>query len=222
MDFNPYFEQYEQLVRQVDTAFEKVKTEYGDAVRCTLGCADCCHALFDLTLVEALYVKSRLDGRLAGKDTVALMERANEADRKIYRIKRQAHKDHEAGKPEHAILEEMALQRVRCPCLDADDRCVIYDVRPITCRVYGIPTVIGGKAHTCGVSGFKEGQTYPTVRLDQIYQRLYDISHALAQNLQSRYPKLAEMLVPLSMALLTDYNEEYLGVSAPAQVKTQE
>ncbi len=213
MDFKPFFEQYEQLVAQVDAAFERVKGDYGQCVHCKLGCADCCHALFDLTLVEALYIKDRFNGMDFGVERRnELIEKANEADRRVCKLKRQAFKEHEAGKPEEAVLEEMALQRVRCPCLGSEDRCVIYDARPITCRVYGVPTVIGGKAHTCGISGFKEGEAYPTIKMDSIYQRLYDISHALAQSLESRYPQLAEMLVPLSMALLTDYNEAYLGV----------
>jgi hypothetical protein len=52
--------------------------------------------------------------------------------------------------------------------------------------------------------------------MDAIYQRLYEISLALAQAIESRYPGLPEMLVPLSMALLTDYTEDYLGVRKKA------
>ena len=80
--------------------------------------------------------------------------------------------------------------------------------------MYGVPTVIGDQAHTCGLSGFKEGESYPTAKLDAIHRRLYEISSDLAQEIKSRYPKLAEMLVPLSMALLTDYTKEYLGVQS--------
>jgi Fe-S-cluster containining protein len=167
-----------------------------------------------------MYVKSKFDALYQGEGRELLIDRANEADRKIYRLKREAFKDHEQGKPEAEILENMAAQRVRCPALGEDDRCAIYEARPLTCRIYGVPTVIGGKAHTCGISGFEEGKSYPTVKLDAIYQRLYDISFELAQTIKSRYPQLAEMLVPLSMALLTDYTEEYLG-AAGAQAADQ-
>jgi hypothetical protein len=71
------------------------------------------------------------------------------------------------------------------------------------------------------LSGFKEGESYPTVKLNAIHQRLYDISSELAQEIQSRYPKLAEMLVPLSMALLTDYTEEYLGMKSADSESTE-
>jgi Fe-S-cluster containining protein len=217
MDLTPYFKKYEMLVEQVDRAFSKVKEEHAACVSCKVGCSDCCHALFDLTLVEALYVKTKIDDSFSGQAREDLLERANMADRKIHRLKRQAFKDYEGGRSEKEILEEMAAQKVRCPALNTDDRCDIYAVRPLTCRLYGIPTVIGGRAHTCGISGFKEGTAYPTVKLDLVYQKLYEISFELAQSIQSRYPQLAEMLVPLSMAMLTDYTETYLGVSCTTE-----
>ena len=212
MDFSSFFKQYEALVQQADAVFARVKQAHGECVRCKEGCADCCHALFDLTLVEALYIKSRFDADFVEEGRADLIERAHDADRHIYRLKRQAFKEHEEGRPEEQILEEMAAHRVRCPALNTDDRCAIYEFRPLTCRIYGIPTVIGGKAHTCGLSAFNPGEPYPTVKMDAIYQRLYEISLALAQAIDSRYPGLSDMLVPLSMALLTDYTEEYLGV----------
>jgi Fe-S-cluster containining protein len=221
MNFEPYFEKYRQLVEQIDAAFEKIEAAYADCVSCKVGCADCCYALFDLTLVEALYIKNKFEA--TGSDAIRskIIEQANDADRKIHRLKRQAHKDQRSGKPENEIFNWMSAQRVRCPLLNEKDQCELYESRPITCRLYGVPTVIGDQAHTCGLSGFKEGESYPTVKLNAIHQRLYDISSELAQEIQSRYPKLAEMLVPLSMALLTDYTEEYLGMKSADSESTE-
>jgi hypothetical protein len=70
-------------------------------------------------------------------------------------------------------------------------------------------------SHTCGKTGFEEGKSYPTVYLEKIQQQLDQISRELAQSLETRYTGMAEMLVPLSMALLTVYDEEYLGISSP-------
>lgn len=221
MKFEPYFEKYRQLVEQVDAAFDKIQTAYDDCVSCKVGCADCCHALFDLSLVEALHIKNEFDAKLSNDQRSKIIERANEADRQVYRLKRQAHKDQQAGKSENEILDWMAAQRVRCPLLNEKDQCELYESRPITCRLYGVPTVIGDQAHSCGLSGFKEGESYPTAKLDAIHQRLYEISSELAQEIQSRYPKLAEMLVPLSMALLTDYTEEYLGAKSSEPTSTE-
>ncbi len=217
MEIDPIFKKYEALVQQVDAAFEKVQQEYGECVSCKLGCADCCHALFDLTLVEAIYIKNKFDEKFADKNRQAIIQRAEKTDRKVYKLKRQAHKDYESGKSENEILEEMSQVKMRCPLLADDDQCAMYDARPITCRLYGVPTVIGGQGHTCGLSGFKQGESYPTAKMDVIHSKLHEISLELAQRIKSSYPKLAEMLVPLSMALLTDYTEEYLGVPTESE-----
>jgi Fe-S-cluster containining protein len=216
MNLKPYFKKYIALVEQVDEVFKKVQEEYGDCVSCKMGCSDCCHALFDLTLIEALYIKNQFDAVFKTEAREQILERANRADRKVHKLKRIAQKDYEEGKPQEDILAEMAAQRIRCPLLDNENQCELYSFRPITCRLYGIPTAIGGKSHTCGISGFQKGGSYPTVKLEKIQARLYDISSELAKDLQSKYPKLAEMLVPVSMALLTEYSEDYLGVNSGA------
>jgi Fe-S-cluster containining protein len=222
MNLKPYFKKYIALVEQVDEVFKKVQEEYGDCVSCKMGCSDCCHALFDLTLIEALYIKNQFDAVFKTEAREQILERANRADRKVHKLKRIAQKDYEEGKPQEDILAEMAAQRIRCPLLDNENQCELYSFRPITCRLYGIPTAIGGKSHTCGISGFQKGGSYPTVKLEKIQARLYDISSELAKDLQSKYPKLAEMLVPVSMALLTEYSEEYLGVNSGAATEAPE
>lgn len=217
MNFEPFFKQYEQLVHEADAVFSKIKSQYAECVRCDVGCCDCCYALFDLTLIEALYINHQFMHKISPEARRIILDRAETTDRQIAKIKRQAFKEHEAGKSEKEIFEEMAALRVRCPALAENNQCAIYEFRPITCRLYGVPTVIGGMGHTCGISGFEPGQAYPSVKMDLIHQRLYDISFALTNEIKSRYAQLAELLVPLSMALLTEYTEAYLGISEPAE-----
>ena len=110
------------------------------------------------------------------------------------------------------IMEEAAKARIRCPLLDSNDQCVLYDYRPITCRLYGIPTAIGGKGHVCGQSNFAAGASYPTVHLDKIQERLDRLSVEIRDRVQSRFKELHEVFVPVSMALLTNYDDAYLGI----------
>ena len=105
-----------------------------------------------------------------------------------------------------------AKARIRCPLLDSNDQCVLYDYRPITCRLYGIPTAIGGKGHVCGQSNFAAGASYPTVHLDKIQERLDRLSVEIRDRVQSRFKELHEVFVPVSMALLTNYDDAYLGI----------
>lgn len=212
MKYDDYFEKYERIVESVDKAFEQLKEKYPDCVKCKMECDDCCHALFDLSLIEALYINKRFRERYGGTELENLLEKANKADREVFKLKKAAYMEFKEGKEEARILEEMAEKRVRCPMLNDSSKCDIYEFRPITCRIYGVPTAIGGKGHTCGLSGFKEGESYPTVNLDVLHEKLHEICQELVISIKSRYSGLGELLVPLSMALLTEYDEEYMGV----------
>jgi len=211
-DFTPYFKKYEEILKLADQVFDRVGQEYTACVKCKIGCADCCHALFDLTLIEALYLNHKFYAEFEGLAREERLERANKADRQINKIKRKAFGDLRAGKDENEILADLGRERARCPLLNKEDVCELYPYRPVTCRFYGIPTAIGGKGHTCGLSGFVEGEQYPTVNLDKIHEQLQRISAELIQDLGTKYFKLVDMLVPLSMALITIYDEYYLGL----------
>ncbi len=210
-DFEPYFKKYEALAALADQVFAKVDAMYPGCVQCKKGCEECCHALFDLTLIEALYIGDRFRRQYPDNTAEAGLERANVADRQIYRIKRQAGKLAAAGVGDREILETMARERVRCPLLNDHQTCDLYPYRPITCRLYGIPTAIGGKGHTCGLSFFKEGEPYSTVNLDEIQSRLFDLSEALIRDMEARFDHLAGALMPLSTALLSEFDDRYFG-----------
>ena len=213
IDLKPYFNKYEALVAQADGAFERVKNVYTDCVKCEEKCADCCFALFDLTLIEALYIHHKFNEKYQGSEKIELLEKSNRADRQIYKIKRKAYKELQAGKNEGEILAAMALERVRCPLLNEKELCDLYEYRPITCRFYGVPTAIGGAGHTCGKSGFKQGEKYPTVNLDAVHSRLQQISAELLRDIQSKNIKLADLLVPLSSAVILDFDDVFLGIA---------
>lgn len=218
-DFAPYFERYEALLDLTDQLFDKVSHQYPECVNCKIGCSDCCHALFDLTLIEALYLNHKFNEQFAGSEKDALLDTANAADRLVARVKRDAYRSLEQGKSEEQVLSGLAQERVRCPLLDGSEKCVLYENRPITCRLYGIPTAIGGRGHTCGISGFEQGKPYPTVHLDKINEQLQQLSAELVRDLGSNFIKLVDLLVPVSMALLTIYDEYYLGVKEPEEEK---
>lgn len=212
LDFTPYFEQYKALSKAADGVFQRLKEAYPDCVACEVKCADCCHALFDVTLIEAIYINSQFTKKFQGREKEQLIEKASRVDRKIHKIKRKAYKDVQAGKKEDQVLMALAEERCRCPLLNDDDLCDLYEHRPITCRIYGIPASIGGVAHTCGKTRFKEGQKYPSVNLDTIQNKLFEISQQLVAGIKTKYVKMADMLVPVSMAMITVYDPEYLGI----------
>ncbi len=212
VDFSPFFDEYEKIAKGCESVFVSLKKKYPLEVTCKEGCTDCCYALFDLSFIEALYINHKFNELFSREEKERILERANRADRETYRIKRWAFKERQKGVPEETIFEEIAKKRVRCPLLGDDDRCIMYKYRPVTCRVYGLPLVIGERVTTCAKTGFKEGIKYESVFMDRIHKRLYDLSVRAVESFPTRHTALAEMLVPLSMALLTEYNDDYLGV----------
>lgn len=217
IDLTPYFKKYEALVEKSEEAFNRVKASHAECVKCEEKCSDCCFALFDLTLIEALYLHHKFNEKYKGAAKVELVEKANRADRRIYKIKRKAFKEFQSGRNEGELLAEMALERVRCPLLNEKELCDLYGHRPLTCRFYGIPTAIGGAGHTCGKSGFKQGEQYPTVNLDAVHAQLQQISAELLRDIKSKNIKLVDLLVPLSSAMIMDFDEVFLGVADPPE-----
>jgi Fe-S-cluster containining protein len=212
-DLTPFFERYEGLVDEVDMLFQRIATEYPECVKCGVGCSDCCHALFDLSLIEALYLNHKFVG-LDESERRPILEFADSADRESYRIKKELYKRQQQGEETNGLLLEAASRKVRCPLLIEDQTCLLYSCRPITCRVYGIPMNIGGKAHTCGFSGFEQGRRYPAVAMEKIQGRLLALSHELVISIHSKHVGMESIFVPVSMALLTTYDDAYLGIPA--------
>ncbi|MBQ3060138.1 MAG: YkgJ family cysteine cluster protein [Desulfovibrio sp.] len=212
-DLTPIFARYESLRAEVDSLFARIRQDYPSCVTCKEGCSDCCHALFDLSLIEAMYINQAFARSIPyGPQRSAILTRASETDRRLTRLKRELYRAEKDGESPASVMARAAQIRLRCPLLDEDDRCLCYDFRPITCRIYGIPTAIGGQGHVCGFSAFEQGQGYPTVQMDKLQGRLEALSHEIAATVKSRFSELHETYVPLSMALITRYDEVYLGI----------
>ena len=210
LDFSKIFEKYEALVAQADTVFTGMQEAHPDCVRCKIHCCDCCYAVFDLTLIESVYVNYHLDKSLTRRERRPILRRVEKADRKFYQIKQKLQKMYvREGKTPEEIFFRLAQEKVACPLLNDRKLCDLYSRRPITCRVYGIPTSIGGKVHICGESGFKEGTAYPTVNLDNMNDRLIELSKDLLTEIGSKSANMHMSVVPVSTALMSTYDEEY-------------
>ena len=170
-----------ELRAQADAAFARVAGQHPQAVACKPGCTDCCHALFDLTPIESLAL------------ALAFMELPRH-------IRREARRRGEKvagvfdqtlaqafGQKGEERLQVLSQARVPCPLLAVNDRCLLYEHRPVTCRLYGIPVAIDGKARICHLSRFKDGETYPTADMTLVQDKLERLS-GLALSLLPNLP----------------------------------
>ncbi len=166
------------LYNVVDQAVAQICQQFAAEVKCGPGCADCCHAMFDVSAIEAAYLASLLSQELAEE----LQAPAHQAFDQFVKVMEDKKNPAEA--------------RIRCPLLGPEDTCLCYEGRPINCRTYGTPTVIQGQAHVCGLSGFDKGLSYPTINLEPLQHSLYQYSVDLFG------PELGSQRFPLALVIL--------------------
>ena len=197
------FHSYEFLVDRADKAFKEMEKEHGACIKCERHCSDCCHAVFGLFAIEAAYLKQHFD-LLDSKECREALQRCNDVDRDLKRleIKLQTHED---DPQMQASL--IAKERIRCPLLDDNLECILYPHRPITCRVYGIPAKIQGKAHVCGQAAFKKGGYYPSFDLDGAYRDLFNLSKEFLKIAGNKDCNKASLLISVSKVISTPLDD---------------
>lgn len=196
--FTEVFREYELLAAKASQAFRKMEGDYGSCIKCRLHCVDCCHAVFGLFLIESVYIKHHFD-QLNRRERRRALSRADQADKDLLKIEKKLQMDRN-NRPVQA--DAIARERVRCPLLKDDGECLLYPFRPITCRVYGIPTVINGRAHVCWQAGFEQGVAYPAFDLDAAYRELFRLSKALLEGaVDQGDPERASMLLSISRSI---------------------
>lgn len=207
-------EEYRQLAHEADSIFARVQGEFPHSVICRSGCSDCCHALFDLSFIEAYALNQAFHQSFGfGPQRSSIVTAADAADRQSVKLKRHYYQCAAEGMNEEEIFQQAGQARVRCPLLGSEEACSLYDFRPITCRVYGMPVSVRGKAHVCGLSSFAPGGKYPTLDMDKMQDKLARLSLKLAKALQAKN-RVHQIYVPVSMALLNKYDAVYLGQKA--------
>jgi Fe-S-cluster containining protein len=131
---------YSALLASVDKWFAACVARAGSEISCKTGCSECCRALFDITLLDAIFLKSGFD-RLNAEIKAGVLARANTRLLSIQAL----WPDFEAPyilnyRPE---LEWEILMpdedETPCPLLAEDGTCLVYDFRPMTCRLHGLP-----------------------------------------------------------------------------------
>jgi Fe-S-cluster containining protein len=196
---NDLFQSYELVVDKAEAAFQEMQKEHGSCIKCEPHCSDCCHAVFGLFLIEAGYLKEQFD-KLTDEEKRTALSRCEQAEKSLERLQNML-RAHEGDPQMQAYI--MSRERIPCPLLNEHQECILYLHRPITCRVYGIPTKIRGKARVCWKAEFKKDERYPVFDLDGVYRELYFLSTELLKGVGEDNPGKASLLISVSKAITT-------------------
>ncbi len=134
--------EYRNLLSDVDKWFANCIAQSGDHIRCAAGCSECCRGLFDITLLDAALLKNgfdQLDGDIRGEVLARCRSRLRvlqglwpELD-SPYILNYRPEEEWDMLMPDD--------DETPCPLLGQDGRCLVYEYRPMTCRLHGLPLV---------------------------------------------------------------------------------
>jgi Fe-S-cluster containining protein len=154
---------YPALLTRLDEWHHAVRERFPGVVPCRAGCSACCHGPFDISVADALLVRDAI---------AALSEREREAVRERARVQMSRMATAEPsfqfpwdvsrlGETRFDALVE-ALADAPCPALGGSGECLIYQSRPMVCRMMGLGMRTGSGAvleNACPIQG-----DYPSFR----------------------------------------------------------
>jgi Fe-S-cluster containining protein len=125
VDLSPFFNDYSELVARVDESGQAT-----EGLACGLDHSQCCTTPVSLSLAEAVYISHRINQKLSGEERLKVIERAVATAQ----AERKAAKDLASGKDGEYCLSEAGAV---CPLLE-NDKCLLFEHRPIQCRAFGL------------------------------------------------------------------------------------
>ncbi|MEW6162670.1 MAG: YkgJ family cysteine cluster protein [Nitrospirota bacterium] len=207
------FSRYENIARKANHLFNTIQEKYPLSVTCHIRCCDCCYAVFGVFPIEAAYINYHFN-HLERKLRRDILRRAEKAEAEMLKAKDTLKVFEDDPKMK---VFGLGKQRIRCPFLTDRDECIFYEKRPIICRIYGVPYSLAKErkeqSYVCSMSGFQEKATYPTVKLDKLYNELVKLSKELMAEGGTPIAKLnkANLMLPLSRVLRIPFEEIIKG-----------
>ena len=135
-------QQYGQLLASVDAWFNRSVFLATAEIACKEGCSGCCRGLFDITLLDACYLKQgfdRLDKVVQGRVLEKVVGRLAQVRSVWPEFAPPYILNHRPDEEWEMLMPEE--DETPCVLLGEDGRCLVYDHRPMTCRLHGLPLV---------------------------------------------------------------------------------
>ena len=209
VDLRPFFVDYEKLLAEVDDTFQRAARGDKGFLSCGLETDECCFRLVDLQLIEAVYLSNNMNRTLKRDERLAAIERAVIAVKEINDLGRAVKAEYGAGNNGRDKLRDFyCRKKIRCP-LSVNSKCILYQARPINCRIYGLPVSVEGKVETFGVNGELIRSVDPLLDLAAVQQILQRISKNIFHALTSSFLPGKEPTFTLASTISGKFVEEY-------------
>jgi len=136
---------YHELLQHIDRWFAQSIERYPELIACQSGCSSCCRSLFDISMLDAYFLKLGFD-RLPGADREKVLAKCQA---RLAVMREQwpefQHPFVLNERPEDDwVLLMPDEDETPCVLVDENGRCLVYDNRPMTCRLHGLPLIDSG------------------------------------------------------------------------------
>lgn len=145
-----------RLLRQTNCWFTRARAALLETLPCSRGCFRCCVGPFPITVLDAHLLRDGLD-RLPSASRQAIQHRAmaqiEQFEQQFPALRISPFLD----QWDDSAIDQVTARfhEAPCPALQEDGSCGVYEVRPLTCRLMGIPTSLDGIVQgACEIQSF--------------------------------------------------------------------
>jgi Fe-S-cluster containining protein len=125
----------------IDEWFKHIREKYADQMQCGKGCTACCYGLFDISLKDAAGV-ARGFRELPPDVQERVLSKATDIHREVVAPMADAAVPTLFGENDPRIDQIVeAANSPACPFLGDAGECLVYEHRPLSCRLEGVPMV---------------------------------------------------------------------------------
>jgi len=211
VNLKEHIQRYLKLAARTDQLFDEVRRVHEDLMPCKLGCNDCCSIYFELSLIEAYVIQGFFEERISAARKKDVREKSLVVEPLYRNEKLVSARMRELGESESEEFITRNVATARIPCvLNHDGSCILYENRPLTCRLYGTPQRIEDKITACPKTGFRKNERYLSVEVTRINQLLYDYSREFLVDLIGMAPRsFPGIVMPIPTALNTSFDRSF-------------
>lgn len=201
---------YHALLGEVDTWFAAcLQAAPPETLACRAGCGACCRGLFDISLLDANLLRrglAQLDGETQARVLAKCRTRLAELRARWPQLQPPYLLN---ALPDEGWMEMPEEDETPCPLLGDDNLCLVYDFRPMTCRLHGLPNIdLSGEDFSSDLCTLHPGNVQSLIdavlpwRFRASFEREFRLLRAFTRELTGVSTCQADTFIPL--ALLAD------------------
>ncbi len=202
---------YRDVLALADHWFDDAASSLGPMLGCHRGCSDCCRGLFDITMPDAVLLHMGFS-RLNADWQQRVLQRCRERREQLQQQWPELQAPYLLNHLHHRSWQTMPEQDATpCPLLDDEGGCLVYDWRPLTCRLHGLPQVdLDGEVFSDACCPYNEEAVCHAERgvvpgpFRKIFSREVQLIRQVNQLLTGRAVYELDTFIPL--ALLIDFS----------------